>query len=186
MTASKPFSHISEAFPSSAVSISIETCIVCVCMCCKFATPQEPRVAISSCIRKRMAHHVILPILRPALVVLAGPAGEFSLEKRMEKTPGRSNAFQNACRYSFELPGARESVWCCLLRSVSGAESIMALLPLSVGRKFNVPLMKLSCRDGQSLGSVWSRHRATRRATISSLEGLFFQLGTTRHFLSGV
>lgn len=92
-----------------------------------------------------MAHHVILPILHPELVVLAGPTGEFSPEKKIERTLGRSNAFRNARQYSFELRGARESVQCCLLRSVSGAESMMALLPLSVGGKFNVSLMKLSC-----------------------------------------
>lgn len=49
-----------------------------------------------------MAQHVILPILHPALVVLAGPAGEFDLERKEEKkTLGRSNAFRNACGYPF-------------------------------------------------------------------------------------
>lgn len=33
-----------------------------------------------------MAHHVVLPILHPALVVLAGPAGEFHFERK-RKTP---------------------------------------------------------------------------------------------------
>lgn len=47
-------------------------------------------------------------------------------------------------------PGATESVRCCLLCSVRGAECIMAALPLSVGKKLNVSLMKLSpLRQGE-------------------------------------
>lgn len=39
---------------------------------------------------------------------------------------------------------------------------------------------------GEGLRSIWSRHRAIRRALISYLEALFFQLRTARHPLSGL
>lgn len=70
-----------------------------------------------------MAHHVILPILHPALVVLAGPAGEFDVERKEEKKKPRAGQMllEMLVDVPFELTGSDRK--CSLLLITFGQRS---------------------------------------------------------------